>query len=362
MRYKLREQTDTSFSPEQIKILDSKIHTSLQKDMYETLEDICNTEEKRKELFSEIINKYDSVINDYANLIPSTPLEKKLFEAKSKGQGSRADNIGPGELFVVLATKNTTFGTVGDVNSNGEEIEIKKSTSTELNITYSAGGIFKFFPILQDLNGLVSNVKDPLRKYLKEFKSLSPNSRLLFKYLAKGFNKLKIDPKQSFDGEPFKDTFKEYKDLFSLKRNDFIENDIDKEFIDSITQEIERKIQLLDPELFKNGFKTALKTYFGKGFDYILFYRGKSGNYKSSLIEVAGVEDAVDTEKSTVRGGYQIYIRLKKSALTIVVKPEQLNEGEKYSSGEKIERGYGMTTKFMSFIHTGLNRLLSNLK
>jgi hypothetical protein len=361
MKYKLREQSDTSFSPEQIKILDSKVSSRLRDSIYSSLDDIYNTKEKKDELFNQTIDKVDSVISGYSELSPSTSLEKKLFLVKI-GQGSRADNIGPGELFVVLATKNTTFGTVGDVNSNGEEIEIKRSAGTELNITYSAGGIFKFFPILQDLNGLVSNVKDPLRKYLPEFKSLSPNSRLLFKYLAKGFNKLKIDPKQSFEGETFKDTFKEYKDLFSLKRNDFIENDIDKEFIDSITQEIERKIQLLDPELFKNGFKTALKTYFGKGFDYILFYRGKSGNYKSSLIEVAGVEDAVDTEKSTVRGGYQIYIRLKKSALTIVVKPEQLNEGEKYSSGEKIERGYGITTKFMSFIHTGLNRLLSNLK
>tara|TARA_R110002153_G_scaffold144359_1_gene295532 strand:- start:64 stop:1137 length:1074 start_codon:yes stop_codon:yes gene_type:complete len=357
MRYKLREQSDTSFSPEQIKILDSKVSSRLRDSIYSSLDDIYNTKEKKDELFNQTIDKVDSVISGYSELSPSTSLEKKLFLVKI-GQGSRADNIGPGELFVVLATKNTTFGTVGDVNSNGEEIEIKRSASTELNITYSAGGIFKFFPILQDLNGLVSNVKDPLRKYLPEFKSLSPNSRLLFKYLAKGFNKLKIDPKQSFEGETFKDTFKEYKDLFSLKRNDFIENDIDKEFIDSITQEIERKIQLLDPELFKNGFKTALKTYFGKGFDYILFYK----NLQPFLLEVNGIEENVDVNSSTIRGGYQIYIKLKKSALTIVAKPEQLNEGEKYSSGEKIERGYGITTKFMSFIHTGLNRLLSNLK
>lgn len=348
MKYKLREQSDASFSPEQIKILDSKVSSRLRDSIYSSLDDIYNTEEKKDELFNQTIDRVDSVISGYSELSPSTNLEKKLFLVKI-GQGSRADNIGPGELFVVLATKNTIFGTVGDINSNGEEIEIKRSTSTELNITYTAGGVFKFFPILQDLNGLISNVKDPLRKYLPEFKSLSPNSRLLFKFLAKGFNTLKVDPKLDFDSDDFKDTFKEYRPLFSIKRNDFIESNIDKEFIDSIIQEIERKIQLIDPELFKNGFKTALKTYFGKGFDYILFYK----NLKPFLLKVDGIEEDVNTDASTVRNGYQIYIRLKKEAL---------KEEEVYSSGEKLERGYGITTKFITFVYSGLKQLLSNLK
>lgn len=344
---------ESTFTPDELKILDSKISPSLREGIYETLDDIYNTEEKKEELFSQTIDKYNNVISDYANLVPSTPLEKKLFEATTKGQGSRADNIGPGELFVVLTTKNTVFGTVGDINSNGKEIEIKKSKGTELNITYTAGGVYKFFPILKSLNSLVDNLEDTLQEYRPEYKSLSPNSRLLYKYLVKGFNDLKIDPKKEFEGSDFIESFQEYKPLFSLKRNDFIEGKIDESFIDDVIRDIERKIEKLKPEDYMSGFQKALKEYFGKGFDYILFYKGSSGNYTASLIEMEGVEDNVDIERSTVRNGYQIYIRLKK---------EILAEAETYSSGEKLQRGYGLTSKFITFIYKGLNKLLSILK
>jgi len=176
---------------------------------------------------------------------------------------------------------------------------------------------------------------------------------LLYKYLAKGFNDLKVDPKNEFEGSDFVESFQEYKSLFSLKRSDFIENEVDENFINDVVKDIERKMEKLTPEEFQKGFQNALKTYFGKGFEYILFYKGSSGNYKSSLIEVSGVEENVDMQSSTIRNGYQIYIRLKKGILS---------EAEKYSSGEKIQRGYGLTSKFITFIYKGLNKLLSILK
>ena len=167
------------------------------------------------------------------------------------------------------------------------------------------------------------------------------------------FNDLKVDPKKEFEGSDFVESFQEYKPLFSLKRNDFIEGKIDESFIDDVIRDIERKIEKLKPEDYMSGFQKALKEYFGKGFDYILFYKGSSGNYTASLIEMEGVEDNVDIERSTVRNGYQIYIRLKR---------EILAEVETYSSGEKIQRGYGLTSKFITFIYKGLNKLLSILK
>tara|TARA_R110002153_G_scaffold58827_1_gene161088 strand:+ start:68 stop:1171 length:1104 start_codon:yes stop_codon:yes gene_type:complete len=351
-------EDETSFSPEQIKILDSKISSRLRDSIYSSLDDIYNTNEKKEELFNQTIDRVDNVISGYSSLIPSTGLEKKLFLVKL-GQGSRADNIGPGELFVVLATKDTTFGTVGDVNSSGEEIEIKRSTSTELNITYTAGGIFKFFPILQDLNGLVSGLRIIVRKYAPDSNLLSRNSRLLLLYLGKGFYQLKVDPKQGgFDGKPIEDAYEKYSSLFNLKKDDFIENDIDRDFINDITNKIEEYISLLNPELFKEGFKTALKTYFGKGFDYILFYK----KLQPFLLKVDGIEEDVDVYSSTIRNGYQIYIRLKKSSLTIVANPEQLDEAEKYSIGQKINMGYGLTAPLVTHIYDGLNKLLSILK
>ena len=345
-------EDETSFSPEQIKILDSKIQQNLRGEVYPKLDDIYNTDEKKDELFNQTLDKFSSVVADYSQMTPSTSLEKKLFEIKL-GKGSRAENIGPGELFVVIATKDTRFGTVGDVNSNGEEIEIKKSTSRELNLTYTAGGIFKFFPSLQALNSLIDNLKDVLQDYLPQYKTLSPNSQLLYKFLAKGFNELKIDPKLNFDGQKLVDSFKEFKPLFSLKRNDFIENDVDENFINELITDIERKLNKLSPELFKNSFKEALSTYFNKGFNYILFYKGKEGNYTPNLLPIKDVGESVDIESSTIRNGYQIYIKLKKDVI---------KEEESYSPGEKIERGYGLTSKFMNFIYSGLNKILLNLK
>lgn len=342
------------FTEEEISILDSKIPSSLRGEIYGKLGDIYNTEDKKKELFNQTLNQYDDVVKDFSQLIPTTSLEKKLFTVKI-GQGSRADNIGPGELFVVLSTKNTTFGSVGDINSSGVEIEIKKSTSRELNVTYTAGGIYKFFPILRSLNSLIDNIKDTLEDHKPQYKSLSPNSRLLFKYLAKGFDSLKIDPKKEFEGKPFVDSFKEYKPLFSLKREDFIDSELDTDFIDDVIKDIERKINNLQPEDFKEGFRDALSTYFGKGFDYILFYRGKEGNYTTSLFKTEDVMEGTDVDSSTIRNGYQIYIKLKQSLI---------NEAkeEKYSSGEKLERGYGLTAKFITFIYKGLEKLLQTLK
>ena len=148
------------------------------------------------------------------------------------------------------------------------------------------------------------------------------------------------------------DSFKEFKPLFSLKRNDFIENDVDENFINELITDIERKLNKLSPELFKNSFKEALSTYFNKGFNYILFYKGKEGNYTPNLLPIKDVGESVDIESSTIRNGYQIYIKLKKDVI---------KEEESYSPGEKIERGYGLTSKFMNFIYSGLNKILLKL-
>tara|TARA_R110000744_G_C19295886_1_gene555183 strand:- start:211 stop:1305 length:1095 start_codon:yes stop_codon:yes gene_type:complete len=345
---------DVDFTTEEQDILDNK-STNLgdSSEFQGILKSILNTEIKKSEFFNEVLDQYNNVVSDYSKLYPKTKLEKQLFSIKL-AKGSRADNIGPGEAFIVLATKNTYFSSGGgDVTSNGIDIEIKKSTGKEFAVTYTAGGVFKFFPQLSSLNSLVDNMRDTLQDYLPKFKSLSPNSRLLFRYLAKGFNSLKINPKLDFEGTTFVNSFKEYKNLFSLKRGDFIESEVDSSFIDDVKKDISRKISSINTEDFKQGFVTTANTYFGKGFEYILFYKGKDTNVKPYLFEAGDMEQVVDTNVSQVRNGYTIYLSIKK---------ELLKEAEeKYTSGEKLDRGYGLTVPFMRFIENGLKQLINSI-
>ena len=345
MRYKLREQVE--FTDEQQRIIDLKMEgMSKSGELEKKLKRLISSPEDQNEFFNKIVDRYSNVISEYANIIPKTDLEESLFNI-SLGKGSGAGNIGPGEAFIVFSTSNTKFGTVGDINNNGVEIEIKRSAGKEIALTYTAGGIFKFFPIFQSLNSLVDNIMDTIGNFKSSFTKLSKPSKLLFLFLRDGVKDLKFEESDDFESKTFQQSFLKYKDLFSFTKSDFIESDVDKEFISEINRDISRKINKLLPSAFEEGMLNASKTYFGKGFDYILFYQ--NDNKKASLFTTDDVERILLPKESVIRNGYTIYFKVDTSLLK--------EAASKYSTIDKIDRGYGLNYKFIQYVYSGLIKI-----
>lgn len=351
MRYKLRENKEL-FTSKQLSILEAKLGNGI--DIFlPKIARIYNTPEKVKDLFSNTIDKFNSVVSDYKQMIPTTPDEKDLFDVSISG-GSGKGNIGPGELFVVIATKNTTFSSGGgDVMSNGQDIEVKKSNNLQISTTYTAGPIMELFQTYEDLITFANVLTRRLSKYTKEdYKKLSPLSRELFGFLN-SIRSLKIKIKSSKPKEEMLDELKKYKNILSsgLNKKDLIQSEADEEFLEKIRGTLV-EAEDITADKFVEGWPRALKGYFeAKGFQHILLYSGSKGEYKSFLINPTQEgSKLINLDTSIIRGGFTPYINFNL---------DQLNEGEKYTVTQKIKSGYGMDRKFFRFIESIIKKIES---
>ena len=351
MRYRLREDKGL-FTPKQLSILEAKLGKGI--DIFlPKITRIYNTPEKVKDLFTNTVNKFNSVVNDYKQIVPTTPDEIDLFDVSISG-GSSKGNIGPGELFVVIATKNTTFSSGGgDVMSNNQDIEVKKSNNFEISTTYTAGPIMELFPTYLDLLTFVNRLTKRLSKYKREdYKKLSPLSRELFLFLN-SLRSLKIKIKSDKPKEEMLDEFKKYKNILSpgLNKKDLIQSEADEEFLEKIRGTLEDAEDITADE-FAEGWPRALKAYFdSKGFQHILLYSGKKGSYKSYLINpTQEIYKLINLDNSIIRAGFTPYIRFNL---------DQLKEEETYTVTQKIKSGYGMDKKFFRFIESIIKKIES---
>ena len=362
MRYKLREQTNTIryrlredkglLTPTQLSILEAKLGKVIGIFLPKILR-IYNTPEKIKDLFSNTVDKFNSVVSDYKQMIPTTPDEKDLFDVSISG-GSGKGNIGPGELFVIITTKNTTFSSGGgDVMSNGQDIEVKKSNVSTIATTYTSGPILEIFPTYEDLIVFANTLTKRLSKYTREdFKKLSPLSRELFTFLN-SLTSLRIKIKSNKPMEEMLDELKKYKNILSsgLNKKDLIQSEADEEFLKQIRGTLEFA-EDITADKFVEGFPRALKGYFEvKGFQHILLYTGSKGKYKPFLINPTQTgAKLINLDTSIIRNGFTPYIYFNL---------DQLNEGEKYTVTQKIRSGYGIDRKFFRFIESIIKKIES---